>query len=539
MKKIIFITVIIIFIPFLIVNFYKIDEKEEIKIKYMSNTIIRVKRMGTGNIDSIPFEEYIVGVLAGEMPIYFEKEAFKAQAVAARSYAFKRMEYNKDNDYDVVDSIMNQVYLDDNYLKDAWGDDYINNINKLREVVNETSMEYLEYDGEVIDALFFSTSNGYTETASLVFDVDLPYLKSVKSSWDEKTSSAFRNNTSMDINSFYKKLGLSYSDSFDFKVLKRSSTNRIVTLSINGKEFTGKSLYDKLGLRSLDFSLKKDGDKIIISTTGYGHGVGMSQYGALGMAQEGYDYKDILKYYYSGTEIKKNGKLMYIILVLGNNYIRGDKMKNRRIKSFFVPVIYGTLVLAFLFSMFFVGKFANNLLFSKKDNNIKYVDGEITEGANRDIPVVSTNNTIVKPYLSDDVKIAKSFYDYKDSTDNQEKAIIFYENTYMQNSGVDYASENVFDVISILDGTVISVENNDIMGTTIEIRHNNDLISVYQSLSDVTVSKDDKVIQGQIIAKSGLSNIEKDMGNHLHFELYHKGKIVNPEEFYNKSLDEL
>ena len=305
MKKIIFITVIVIFIPFLIVNFYKIDEKEEIKIKYMSNTIIRVKRMSTGNIDSIPFEEYIVGVLAGEMPIYFEKEAFKAQTVAARSYAFKRMEYNKDNDYDVVDSIMNQVYLDDNYLKDAGGDDYINNINKLREVVNETSMEYLEYDGEVIDALFFSTSNGYTETASLVFDVDLPYLKSVKSSWDEKTSSAFRSNTSMDINSFYKKLGLSYSDSFDFKVLKRSSTNRIVTLSINGKEFTGKSLYDKLGLRSLDFSLKKEGDKIIISTIGYGHGVGMSQYGALGMAQEGYSYKDILKYYYSGTEIKK------------------------------------------------------------------------------------------------------------------------------------------------------------------------------------------------------------------------------------------
>ena len=84
----------------------------------------------------------------------------------------------------------------------------------------------------------------------------------------------------------------------------------------------------------------------------------------------------------------------------------------------------------------------------KFDNNIKYVDGEITEGANRDIPVVSTNNTIVKPYLSDDVRIAKFFYDYNDSTDNQEKAIIFYENTYMQNSGVDYASENVFDVIS-------------------------------------------------------------------------------------------
>lgn len=305
MKKILIITIIIIFIPFLIVNFFKLDKKEEIKLKYISNTIIRVKRVDTGNIDKIFFEEYIVGVLAGEMPIYFEKEALKAQAVAARSYALKRIEYNKDNDYDVVDSIMNQVYLDNDYLKSAWGENYIDNINKLREAVNETSMEYLEYNGEVIDALFFSTSNGYTETASLVFDVDLPYLKSVKSAWDEDTSSAFRSTSSMNINDFYEKIGLPYSDNFSFKVLKRSSTNRIISLSINNREFTGKSLYNKLGLKSTDFSLKKEGNNIIISTVGYGHGVGMSQYGALGMAKEGYGYKDILKYYYSGTNIKK------------------------------------------------------------------------------------------------------------------------------------------------------------------------------------------------------------------------------------------
>lgn len=305
MKKILIITIIIIFIPFLIVNFFKLDKKEEIKLKYMSNTIIRVKRVDTGNIDKIFFEEYIVGVLAGEMPIYFEKEALKAQAVAARSYALKRIEYNKDNDYDVVDSIMNQVYLDNDYLKSAWGENYIDNINKLREAVNETSMEYLEYNGEVIDALFFSTSNGYTETASLVFDVDLPYLKSVKSAWDEDTSSAFRSTSSMNINDFYEKIGLPYSDNFSFKILKRSSTNRIISLSINNREFTGKSLYNKLGLKSTDFSLKKEGNNIIISTVGYGHGVGMSQYGALGMAKEGYGYQDILKYYYSGTNIKK------------------------------------------------------------------------------------------------------------------------------------------------------------------------------------------------------------------------------------------
>lgn len=228
---------------------------------------------------------------------------------------------------------------------------------------------------------------------------------------------------------------------------------------------------------------------------------------------------------------------MYIIYFLGNNYIRGENMKNRRIKSFFVPVIYGTLVMTFLVSMFFVGKITNNLLFSKKDNNVKYVDGEIIDSGDRDIPVVSTSNTIVRPYLDSDVSLVKGFYDYKADSDSQEKSIIFYENTYMQNSGVTYSSEKVFDVISVLDGIVISVENNDILGTTVEIRHNNDLISVYQSLSNVGVKKDDKVIQGQIIAKSGLSNIEKDLGNHLHFELYYKGKIVNPEEYYNKSLD--
>jgi len=305
MRKILFMTIVIIFIPFMVVNFYKIDEKEEIKLNYVSNTIIRVKRLSSGKIESLPLEEYIVGVLAGEMPIYFEKEAFKAQAVASRSYALKRIEYNKDGEYDVVDSVLNQVYLDYEYLKSAWSDNYINNINKLKEIVNETSMEYLDYDGEVIDALFFSTSNGYTETASLVFNIDLPYLQSVKSAWDEDTSSAFRSVTTIDINDFYSKLGMEYSDNFDIKILERSSTNRIIKLSINGKEFLGRDLYNKLGLKSTDFSLRKDGTNVIVNAIGYGHGVGMSQYGAQGMAKEGYDYIEILKYYYNGTTIKK------------------------------------------------------------------------------------------------------------------------------------------------------------------------------------------------------------------------------------------
>ena len=305
MKKIILFTVIIIFIPFVVVTFFKVDKKEEIKLNYESNTIIRVKRLSSSEIEYLPFEEYIVGVLAGEMPIYFEKEALKAQAVAARSYALKKIEYNKDNEYDVVDSVLNQVYLDNQYLKEAWGNKYVDNINKLREVVNDTSLEYLDYNGEVIDALFFSTSNGYTENSSLVFNIDLPYLQSVTSMWDSSTSSAFRSTKKISSSDFYSSLGLEKSNILNFKVLKRSSTNRILNLSINSTEFTGRELYDKLGLKSTDFSLKQDGDTIIIDTVGYGHGVGMSQYGAEGMALEGYSYKDILSHYYVGTSIKK------------------------------------------------------------------------------------------------------------------------------------------------------------------------------------------------------------------------------------------
>ncbi len=305
MRKLVIYTLIIVVIPFFVVIFFDINKREVVKLNYVSNKIIRVKREDSGEIIYLPLEEYLVGVLAGEMPIYFEKEAFKAQAVAARSYAMKKMEYNKDLDYDVVDTVINQVYLDNNYLKQAWDDKYTININKLREVVNETQNECLTYNNEIIDALFFSTSNGYTESSSLVFNNDIPYLVSVKSSWDEKTSSAFRSRLSFDIKDFYSMIGLKYSDKLVIKNIKRSSTNRVISLSINDKEFSGRTLYEKLGLKSTDFTISQDNDMVIFDMIGYGHGVGMSQYGAEGMALDGYSYIDILKYYYTGTELKK------------------------------------------------------------------------------------------------------------------------------------------------------------------------------------------------------------------------------------------
>ena len=304
MKKIIIFITLLIFIPFFIVLVYNKNYKE-IELKYINITYIRVKQLKNNTIKKIPLEEYIVGVLAGEMPINFDLEALKAQAVASRSYALKRIEYNKDKEYDVVDSVMNQVYLDEEYLKDAWGLNYVKNVNKLRTAVNQTLDEYLEYDNKVIDALFFSTSNGYTENSENIFEFECEYLKSVESPWDKDVSSAFNYQKNINLKEFYQKLNIPYNKNLNIEIIKRSSTNRILLLKINNIEFKGTELYNKLSLRSTDFNIELQGEKIKITTKGYGHGVGMSQYGALGMAKEGYTYEDILKHYYQNSKIKK------------------------------------------------------------------------------------------------------------------------------------------------------------------------------------------------------------------------------------------
>ena len=304
MKKIIIIIILLIFIPFFIATLYNKNYRE-IKLEYISNINIRVLRNKTGEIEVMPIDVYLVGVLAGEMPIYFDMEALKAQAVASRSYALKRIGYNKDKDYDVEDSIMNQVYLDNEYLKEAWKDKYIKNINKIRKAVNSTLDEYLYYEDTLVDAMFFSTSNGYTEDPENIFGFSAPYLKSVASPWDEGVSEAFMTSKIMSLRDFYNLLGLEYNKNLNIEILKRSSSNRILLLKINGKEFSGNVVKQKLSLRSNDFEITLLGNDISITSKGYGHGVGMSQYGALGMAKEGYKYDEILKYYYNDSYIKK------------------------------------------------------------------------------------------------------------------------------------------------------------------------------------------------------------------------------------------
>ena len=301
-KKILLFSCLIIIIPFIIVTIF--IRNDEITFNFSNNTMIRVYRENIGVIDEVPIEEYVLGVLAGEMPIEFELEALKAQAVAARSYVMAQVEKNVKKEYDVVDTVMNQVYLDKEYLLTVWSESYIDNINKIKMAVLSTKGEYISYNGHVAEALFFSTSPGVTENSEDVFTSKVSYLRSVESKWDE-ISPVYITNKTFSLSEFYNLLGLDYDDDLDIEITSTTSTGRIKNIKINGETFTGSNVCSKLGLRSTFFEIIKEAEKIIVKNKGYGHGVGMSQYGAEGMAKAGYNYQDILKYYYTGIEIKK------------------------------------------------------------------------------------------------------------------------------------------------------------------------------------------------------------------------------------------
>lgn len=305
MKQAIYLTLLLIAIPFLVVifTFSDIQQPKDIEQEKTTSVIVRVKREATNKVEYVPLEDYVTGVVAGEMPIKFHIEALKAQAVAARSYVLSRLDKSKNDEYDVVDGVTNQVYLDDNQLKEKWKDNYSENIKKLKQAVSETNLQYIEYGGKVADALFFSTSNGYTENSEEIFSVETPYLRSVDSAWDKDTSPVFNDQKTFDADQFFSLLGLDKADNLSVDVLKKSSTGRSLVVKIDGVEMKGSDVASKLGLRSNDFEITKDGNTVTVKTSGYGHGVGMSQYGALGMANAGYTYDEILKHYYQGVDI--------------------------------------------------------------------------------------------------------------------------------------------------------------------------------------------------------------------------------------------
>ncbi len=202
-------------------------------------------------------------------------------------------------------------------------------------------------------------------------------------------------------------------------------------------------------------------------------------------------------------------------------------------KRLVVPTVYAISLLLIIGSVFILVRGVSN--YFKEPIDYNYSVKNVLE---RTIPVQATKNLIIKPYLSENVNIGKYFYDYEGERESQEKALVYYENTYMQNSGVDYISNSVFDVVSILDGEVISVENDKTLGNIVQIKHDKDLISIYQGIDEVSVQKGDVVDQGQILGVSSSSKINPEYNSSLHFEVYHKGEIIDPENLYTLSIED-
>ena len=255
-------------------------------------------------VDEMEIDEYLIAVVLREMPASFELEALKAQAVVSRTYALRRLEgYSKhDNAAVCTDSACCQGYIaPENYVANG-GDEKM--IDRVRNAVHATSGQVLVFDGELIDATYFSCSGGRTEDAQAVWGADVPYLQSIESPGEEKADH-YVDTVKFSVSDFLKMLELNDvgDKTVDISDLTYTAGSGVDKLTINGKQMLGTKLRKILNLRSTMFSITVVGDTVTITTKGYGHRVGMSQYGAEAMAVSGSNFQDILFHYYQGTQL--------------------------------------------------------------------------------------------------------------------------------------------------------------------------------------------------------------------------------------------
>lgn len=281
------------------VNISSYDNSDYKENNVVEDKVITLRRTN-GEVVQLNLEEYLIGVVAAEMPASFNIEALKAQAVVARTYTLKLIESGRV----ITDDISTQVYKNNSELKSMWGPSYSMYYNKIRNVVSSTKGMCIKYNGVLIDAVYHSTSNGYTEDSVNVWGNNIPYLKSVTSPWDTSAPSFLRSQT-IDFEKITNMLETDFNNSSSIEIISRDDSNRISKIKFNENIYSGVEIRNKLGLRSADFDFDITGEGVVFTTRGYGHGVGMSQYGANAMAKVGYSYEQILKHYYSGVEIVK------------------------------------------------------------------------------------------------------------------------------------------------------------------------------------------------------------------------------------------
>ncbi len=283
---------------------------------------IRVYLNSSQRVEKINLEEYVKGVVASEMPASFEFDALKAQAVAARTKAiYQKIKYGDAGNpahpgAEVCDGVHCQVYKSKEQLEQLHTESWMRDFwPKIEKVVDETKGLVLTYEGKVIDPLYHSTSGGRTENSEDVFTAMAPYLRSVDSPY-EQGSKYLENQVVISTNEFvtkvnnaYKKSGLTTSNIKDsLEILQRSEGGKVTKIKVGEEIVTGRNIRELFGLKSANFRITISGGQMTFTTKGNGHGVGMSQYGADGMAKNGYNFDDILKHYYQGVAIEEYEK---------------------------------------------------------------------------------------------------------------------------------------------------------------------------------------------------------------------------------------
>lgn len=291
-KKLLYI--LIVLIPISIISFFVKETNFIMPKNQEKNESLTVDVKINDQTITLNLEDYIIGVVAGEMPALFEIEALKAQAIASRTYLVHHLKTNSS----ITNTISDQVYITKEEMQKKWSKDYDKYYEKIKEAVNSTKNLIMYYENEPIKAYYFSTSNGYTSSSLDVFNEQKDYLTIVESPFDADNSHTI----TISKETFCKNLNITC-QTISIKNITHDESNRVSKITINNQEFTGIEIRQLLSLRSTDFTIKIKDNYIEITTQGYGHGVGLSQYGANNMAKLGFTYDEILKYYYKNIEI--------------------------------------------------------------------------------------------------------------------------------------------------------------------------------------------------------------------------------------------
>lgn len=308
-------SILVLSLPSLIILLFSKEEVERVTSESVDHVIdltneseltVHVERSVSNEVESIPLEQYVASVVASEMPAEFELEALKAQALAARTYIVQYMLATGSVDPEpiITDTVQHQVYKNQDELKEQWGADFNWKMEKITDAVLETAGQILTYQEKPITPAFFSTSNGKTENAEDYWENPLPYLISVESPWDV-VSPRYLDQKSIAIADVESLLGIQLNAQIEQAPTTYTNSGRVKTVQLGGEFFTGREIREALNLRSTDFEIEQKDDHLIFTTKGFGHGVGMSQYGANGMAEEGKTYAEIVAHYYQGVEISR------------------------------------------------------------------------------------------------------------------------------------------------------------------------------------------------------------------------------------------